>query len=99
MRGIFDVEVQADLADAGEGLEGFHGLLVDEAGDVGVVRGDGDVDGDVVFFIDADGFDEAEGDDVAAEAGVADGGEGGADVGFGRHGGRKEVTLCGACEG
>lgn len=89
MRGIFDIEIEANLADACDGLQCGHGLFMDKARDVGVVGGDGDVDSDILFFINADGFDKTEGDDVTAEAGVAHGGEGGADVRFGGHGVRK----------
>lgn len=59
---------------------------MDEARDVGIARGDGDVHDDLAA-VDGDAFDEAEGNDVAAETWVTDLSEGGADVGFGGHGG------------
>lgn len=52
---------------------------MNEARDVWVTRGEGDVHDDV-RPVEADAFDEAEGKDVAAEAGVAHLAEGGADV-------------------
>ena len=45
--------------------------------------------------LDADALDQAEGDDVAAEAGVADGLEGFEDLGFGNGGHREENFLGG----
>lgn len=92
MRGILDVEVQSHLTDGRDGLKRGHGLFMDETRDVRVVGGDRDIDSDVGFLVDADGFYEAKGDDVAAEAGVANGGECGTDVRFGRHEIGKGVT-------
>ena len=72
---------------------------MDEAGNVRVTRGDTDLDGDL-SALDGDAFDEAEGDNVTAEAGVTDGREGGADVGLvgedverGERGNSESVTI------
>ncbi len=61
---------------------------MNEARDVRIARGDGDVH-DNLATINGDAFDQAEGDDVAAETWVTDLSEGGADVGFGGHGGNR----------
>ena len=84
---ILDVDVDLDLfGAAGEGVEDGVAVLEDLFGDLGVAGLEAEGDGEAVV-VDGDGLDEAEGDDIAGEAGIFDSGEGGANGVFGHWGG------------
>jgi hypothetical protein len=69
----------------GSFLQHVHRLLMNEARDVRITCGEGDFDHDIVSG-HLDALHEPKGENVTAEARVADVAEGGADVLFGGHG-------------